>query len=536
MTTLISDKRFGFILLCLIGGLSLAQPLYGQDNDDEAPKKIEILNANTLKYERVGGEKIRKLIGDVKFQQEGVIMDCDSAYQYQDRSLIKAYDNIHIQQGDSIDLTGEFLRYSSESRKAVIKRNVVMEEESMTLETDTLHYEMEQSEGYYKNGGVIRDTANKLTSVKGFYHSQTKDVFFRDSVRLFNPDYTIFCDTLRYHTPTEKAYFYGPTEIISDSNFLYCENGWYNTDSNLARFGENTYLESGPQTLYADSLFYDRGRQYGKARFDIRLIDTLRNLTVTGQKGEYYENQQPSYVTDSVLARKIEEEDTLYLHSDTLEMGYDSLGKRLLKGYYGAKTFESGFQTQSDSLVYSSQDSIIYLYKNPTLWYSNYELSGEQVRIHTDGAGKVEKLVIPEDGLIIAQETQERFNQVRGRKVIGHFHDNELNLMDVIGNAESIYYLTDENDKYMGINKIKANNLQINFDEREIQTINFRGEPDGSFNPPAPDKPEKFRFDNFIWLAQERPNKISDLFEPFNTREAKEEPESDSATQKKSKR
>ncbi len=524
--------RLLFPVLCLGASLALSQPLCAQDKDKDTPKKLKIMNANTLKYERVDGVKIRKLIGDVKFRQEGVIMDCDSAYQYQDKSLIKAFDNIHIQQGDSIDLTGEFLKYSSETRKAVIKHNVVMEEKSMTLETDTLHYEMKKSRSYYKNGGKIQDSANKLTSVKGFYHSQTKNIFFRDSVRLFNPDYTIYCDTLRYHTPSEKAYFYGPTEIVSDSNLLYCENGWYDTDSNLARFGENAYLQSDHQTLYADSLFYDRNRKYGKARFDIRIIDTMRNLKVTGQKGEYFENKEPSYVTDSVLARKTEEEDTLYLHADTLEMGYDTMGKRLLKGYYGAKTFESGFQTQCDSLVYSVQDSIIYLYQNPTLWYQNYQLNGKQVKIHTDGSGKVEKLVIPEDGLIIAQETKKRFNQVRGREVIGHFHENELDLMDVIGNAESIYYLTDENNKYMGINKIKASNLQIDFEEREIQTITFREKPNGTFHPPAPNNPGKFRFDNFFWLSDERPRKISDLFKPFKIREVEKEQGSDSKTQK----
>ncbi len=506
--------RIWLLIICFFTAKFLVLPglIIAQETNEQTPEKIQIKNANTLSYKEIDGVRTRKLIGDVKFHQKGVTMICDSAYQYPDRNMIEAFSNIHIRQGDSIHLTGNFLKYSGNSRLAIIKEKVQLEEDQMTLNTDTLYYEMDQSKGYYKTGGVIRDSANKLTSKKGFYHSSTKNFYFKDSVRLFNPDYKIFCDTLRYHTPSEKAYFYGPTEIISDSNFLYCENGWYDTKHNKARFGQNTYLKSGTHLLYADSLFYDRDNQYGRAKYNIRLIDTSKQLTIKGEKGEYYENQKTSYVTDSVLAKKVRESDTFYLHADTLKSGYDSAGNRLLKAYYGAKTFENEIQTQCDSLVYSFSDSIIYLHKNPVLWYQHYQLTGEKVKIYTDGAGEVRKMVIENKAFTISQNSPERFNQIKGRIMEGYFRDNSLSRMEVTGNAEAIYYLKDEKGRYLGINKIRSSDLTISLKNREIETITFQEKPEGKVHPPNPENPEKYRFKNFQWLNEERPEAVIDLF------------------------
>ena len=501
-------------LFCLLISLFNGH-LHGQENEDNTPDKIEILNANKLKYMERGNEKIRKLIGDVKLKQKGVTMDCDSAYQFPDENRIKAFHSLHIRQGDSIHLTGNLLRYNGNTRKAIIKESVRLEEDSVTLRTDTLNYDMGTSRAFYTTGGIIEDTNNRLTSKKGYYHSNTKNFFFQDSVRLHNPDYTIYCDTLRYESPTEKAYFYGPTRIISDTNLLYCENGWYDTKNDLARFGKNAYLRSGAKKLFADSLFYDRDRSYGKARFNIRLLDTARNLQITGENGEYYENNRPSYITDSVLARKIEASDTIYLHADTLKTTRDTAGNQILKGYYGAKTFETEFQTQCDSLVYATQDSLITLNQNPVLWRQHYQMTGEQVKLHTNGKGKIEKMVITNDGLIASKITGNRFNQVKGRKMIGYFNDNELQKMDVIGNAQAIYYLTNEAGKFRGINKIKASNLTIAFKEQEIENITFREQPEGTVHPPGPEDRSQFELSGFQWLGQERPNQIVDLFKPF---------------------
>ena len=500
----------------------IAQTKIKQDQEGGS-ERIRILNANTLKYTELKGKKVRKLIGDVKFKQKGVTMDCDSAYQFEQQNLIKAFHNIHINQGDTMHLTGKFLRYSGNTRKAIIKENVKLEEktEDIILTTDTLHYEMENSRAYYNTGGEIKDSVNRLTSIRGIYLSNAKKFTFKDSVRLFNPDYTIYCDTLQYHTPTEKAFFFGPTEIISDSNYLYCENGWYDTKKNKARFGKNAFLRSGEKRLFADSLFYDREKKYGKARFNIRLIDTAEKLTLTGENGEYYEKQKPSYITDSALGRKIHTKDTFYLHADTLKSTYDSQGRRLMQGYYGAKSFHRDFQSQADSIIYAFSDSTIYLYHGPVMWYNNYQLTADKMRIITDGNGKAEKMYLTDNALIISKLGGERYNQIKGRKMTGYFKDNELKRVFVEGNSEAIYYLLDDNDKYIGINKIQSSNIRIKLKEREINKITFLQKPQATVHPIKGSNPENFRFPGFNWLSEDRPGSVADLFKPFTVRRLK---------------
>ena len=78
--------------------------------------------------------------------------------------------------------------------------------------------------------------------------------YFRDSVILRNPDYTIYSDTLQYKTTTKVAYFFGPTEIIGDSSYIYCEKGWYNTETNKSMLKQKALVRNKKQTIRGDSL------------------------------------------------------------------------------------------------------------------------------------------------------------------------------------------------------------------------------------------------------------------------------------------
>ena len=501
--------------LLLIGMLLLCtKPVVAQT---DSTTRIRIENANTLRYTQRDGRKVRKLLGDVRFRQKGVRMQCDSAYQFQDENRIKAFSNVYINQGDTLRLRGAFLRYNGNTRKAVMRDSVRLKEttEKVTLTTDTLHYNIARKRAFYLSGGKIVDSANTLTSRRGYYRTAAKRFAFADSVKLTNPDYVMRSDTLAYYTPTSKAYFYSPTRITSDTNYLYCESGWYNTEDGIARLGEDTYLRSGHRELYADSLYYDRDRSRGRAMQNVRMIDTARSITLTGERTFYQTAPGSSYLTDSALAQQRNQNDTFYLHADTLKNTFDSTGSRLLKGYYGARLYNRQFQAQADSMVYRTADSTIYLYQQPVMWYENYQLTGQTMRIRTDGEGTIERLIIDNDAFIIDKEQGELYNQVKGQQVTGYFKDNVIRRMRVSGDAEAIYYPTDDADKYIGINKIKSSIIRVLFEEQEISAIHFLDKPDATIYPIGSSDPKEFRFPGFLWLTKHRPRKVADLFLPF---------------------
>ncbi len=508
--------RMGFCFSFAMLAVILSET--GLKAQEDSVRQIRIENANTLKYMEKEGRQIRKLIGDVRFRQEGIRMHCDSAFQFQNANRIRAYSNVHINQGDTLHLYGKFLRYDGDKRKAVIEEDVKLREttEDVTLTTDTLYYNIRGERAYYLTGGKIVDSTSTLTSEKGYYQTTQKRFAFADSVKLDDPEYVMRSDTLIYKTPTGKAYFHSLTTVTSDSNFLACENGWYSTQTGQARLGKQTYMRSGNRQLFTDSLYYKREQEEAWAWQNIRLLDTTENLKLTGNAGYYQEKPKQAILTDSALAQQYQGTDTFYLHADTLHSTTDSLGKQVLKAYHGARLYHQELQAQADSMVYLRQDSLIYLFNKPVMWYQNYQLTGEVMRVKTDGKGNIKRLFIPSKAFIIDREREQLYNQVKGERLTGYFKDNALKRMLIAGSAEAIYFPKDKSDHYVGINEIKSSKIRVYFEEQEIQSIHFVNEPDATIHPIGSSDPKEFRLAGFAWLAGIRPEAIADLFLPIN--------------------
>ena len=330
-------------------------------------KRIEILNANSIEFDAKIGKDVKRLLGNVQFRHGSALMYCDSAYLNSKTNILEAFANVHIIQNDSIDLYGDFLNYDGNSKIAKVRQNVRLVHGNSTLTTDSLDYDRKTNIAHYFSWGYLTDQDNHLQSVQGYYYSEYKDYYAIDSVRLTNPDYRIYSDSLRYNTETDISYFYGPTEIISDSNYIYCEYGWYDTKQDLAKVSKNSFIQNNEKKLVGDSIFYDKNRSFGEAFSNVSIIDTSAKIIITGNYANYYENPDRAFVTDSALMTKYGGGDTLFLHADTLKMYtiYDSLWTQELQ----LKDSISG-----DSLAYSISNQFD-LKKNKIVNQNNLEKS-----------------------------------------------------------------------------------------------------------------------------------------------------------------
>ena len=245
----------------------------------------------------------------------------------------------------------------------------------MQLKTDELYYFLKTNIASYYSGAIINNKSNILKSQKGDYISSSKILAFKTDVSLNNPEYLIECDTLHYNIESEIAYFYGPTIISFDSNFIYCEDGWYNTLTDKSEFSNNAYFQNDKQKLSGDVLFYDRKNGYGKALNNIAIEDSANDYTIYGHKAEYFEKLDSSIITIEPLLVADFDNDTLYLHSDTLITNLDSLQHQQIKAFTVAKFYSKNLQGKCQQLYYYMRDSTIQMYYDPLLWSDNYQLS-----------------------------------------------------------------------------------------------------------------------------------------------------------------
>lgn len=262
------------------------------------------------------------------FRQDNAILTCDSAVFFTSKNYFEAYNNVHINQADTINIYSDRLTYDGNAKLAHLSSNVRLVDKTSVLTTNVLDYNMVPKVGTYVDGGKIVNKDATITSKNGYYFANSRDAYFRYNVLVVTEQSTIKSDTLRYNTFSNWAYFYGPTNIKEKDGNLYTENGAYNTKTTYAYFGKKNLYTSGSRSLKGDSLYYDGIAGYGKAVRNIIFKDTADKMLIHGQLGYYYKKDQRTLVTrdayaglgvDSIVVKEDKIPDSLWLGADTIE-------------------------------------------------------------------------------------------------------------------------------------------------------------------------------------------------------------------------
>jgi len=484
--------------------------LFSSNLSSQEVKKIEFV-ARSVEFDKNLGNNAKRLTGDVVFTHADAVMHCDSAYFYSEINLVEAYSNIHIIESDTLHLYGDYLKYNGNNKKAEIRENVKLVDRGTVLTTEFLDFDLENNVGYYFNGGHIVNGDNVLESDKGFYYSRQEMFHFRDSVTIVNPDYLIDADTMKYNTMSKIAYFFGPTHIISDENIIYCENGWYDTEMDISRFSKNAVMYSEDQILRADSLYYNRNTGLGQAFDEVSLNDTVQNILLLGNFGEYNQKTSMALMTDSAVFARVTNNDTLFVHADTLRSIPDTIpDNKIVKAYYKVKIFSKDIQGKCDSMTYVSADSVTYLTGEPVLWSRENQLTAELIELHTAN-DQMDYIFMQNSAFVISKEDTLKFNQIKGRSMTGYFSDNSLSKIDVNGNGQTIYFPKD-GDEVLGVNKAESSNLIIHVKENDVKRIVFLTKPNAVLYPLKEVAENELILKDFVWLEQFRPFKKQDIF------------------------
>jgi lipopolysaccharide export system protein LptA len=486
--------------------ISLSINLHAQDS-----KKIEIINAdNTFANLNVHPDYWR-LLGNVSFRHNNTIMTCDSAYHYTSKNKMKAFGKIKINQNDGIILTGKNLTYFGSENKADIKGNVALIDKDMTLRTEQISYNLSTNIASYPQQGTIIDNEKTINSKKGEYHSNIHKFIFNDSVIVINKDYRILTDNMHYNSNSETTYFFGPSFIISDQKTIYCENGWYNTKTDIAQFRENAYITSENYLLKGDSLYYNKNNNYGKAFSNVELIDTVENMIVFGGIAEYFEAEEKVIISQKPMLKILFEEDTLFMHANQF-VSQQKVGAKKILAYNKVKFFKTDLQGKCDSLSYNFTDSIVEMYNRPILWSNEFQITADSLQFLAH-KGKISRMFLKPNPMIIAQEDSLDYNQIQGKNMTAYFTDNKIRRIDVVSNGQSIFIIKDEEtEDKIGLNYTECTDLILYFKDNKLDKVTYEVEPN-SVTTPYQDVIEKNRYlKRFLWRGDEMPKTKEDIF------------------------
>jgi len=497
-----------------------------QEQPEEEVKQINIVyGANFTKDEAQfpGASIFSKDDKQVQFEHQGADLWCDIAIFYQKENRLRAIGNIRLKQGDSIQMTSGKINYDGNTRLAKAWEKVVLKNtgtstgsgSGMTLRTDTLYFDREKQESYYTSYGTIVDSANTLTSEIGRYFMVAEKFQFVENVHILNPEYTIDSKQLDYYQNSKNAYMYGPSTITGESYKLYCERGFYDTKIESGYGIKNTRIDYNNRIIEGDSVYFDKASQFASATNNIVVTDTVNNGVIRAHYAEVFKAKDSVFATKRAVSISLVEQDSLYMHGDTLLLT-GKPDKRILRAFRNAKFYKTDLSGKCDSIHFDQSSGITQLIKEPVLWNVDNQMTGDSIYLISDmETEKLDSLKVINNAFIISLDSisMEGYNQAKGKDLFGKFIDNSLKIVDLVKNTEVIYYMYNDDEELIGINKTICSKIRITMAENDIEDITFYTNPDGDIFPEADLPVSSRKLKGFIWRGDERILSKDDIFD-----------------------
>ena len=496
-------------------------------------RKIQIEYSGFLNTDEANYPNAKILTRDesqqVHIVHEGTNMWCDKAYYYGKYNFIEAYGNVKMIEGDTITMKSKYVTYSGITKLAFASGNVELQDPSSIITTDTLYFDREKQQAFYKSGGtVVVDTSGTITSKIGRYYMPLKKHQFVEDVVLVNKDATINSNYFDYYSETGHAYLFGPSTIVTEESKTYCEKGFYNTKTKIGYAMKQAKIDYDNRIIEGDSLYFDNEKNFASATNNIKVTDTINNSIAKGHYAELYKAKDSLFITKRALAITVQEKDSIYIHADTL-LVTGKPEKRITRAYRNMRMFKSDMSAKADSVIVNQETGLTQFInisrlrsgdqfstkRKPILWNEENQMTGDTIHlISNNKTEKLDSLVVFNNAFLISKDTLGTgYNQISGQRLIGLFNEeNKLKQVNIIKNAESIFYARDEKGELNAIDKARSGYIEMYFEAGEIIQFKRLNQVDGKAHPESKFPERDKILKGFDWRDDERPKSIEDLF------------------------
>ncbi len=457
-----------------------------------------------------GKDRFTRLVDNVWFdiEEKNTYITGDSALYYDKQGIMIVFGDVRIKEGDSVNITAGELHYLMKDNKAELRKDVRYTDRRIVLTTNYLDYFTDTEDARFYNGGKIVDGATTLEAEDAYVVNAENLIKFYQNVDLKSPEYNLKTDTLFYDRITKIATTYGPTKtILEDGEIVDAKDGGeFYTASKRIKYQEGK-ITTESYEIFGDDLYFDEIRNESQAKGNVKLISEENNIIILGDEATTKKDSGITKIWGSPVLKQMVENDTLYLTADTLisiDSKIDSLSRLL--AFKNVKIFKSDMQGISDSLAYMMQDSMIFFYQDPVLWSSDNQITGDTINL-TMINGKMDRMNVRNRAFTVNEDTVGNFNQIKGRNMVAHLKDDQMDRIFVYGNGEALYFALDDKDmSLIGLNKIICSDMKLIFIAGDMNDITFYTEPEGKFIPPHEIAEPETRLKEFQWLIEKQPS------------------------------
>ena len=249
-----------------------------------------------------------------------------------------------------------------------------------------------------------------------------------------------------------------------------------------------------------------RGKVYTGEDYTIDSLaaDSLATDTLDGARNERDTMGRDTTAIDSLST------DSLALDSIAEKPFPSDSVYKMIKAYRNVRMYRSDSQMVGDSLVLLNTDSIIRLYIDPIMWQENNQITSDSMAIHTRNE-LIDKAHFMGDPIMGMEIDTMYYNQVKGKDMIAYFADGSVYRNDVDGNAQTIYFMQEEDSpEVTGLMYIESASISFYLIEGNIDKITYKQNPEYVLYPMdmIPETQER-RLPDFKWHYDRRPQRDS---------------------------
>lgn len=511
--------------------------------------------------------------GDVQIEDnEGnIIWSKDIIYNL--KTKIGNYDKNGVLQNQETIVSSRSGSYNVKTKNARFKGDVIIEDPQYKIWSSDLGYNTESKIVTFLDVSTVINDESILKTTSGFYNTIDSTAYFTKRSAIWNESQFLEADTIDYSHKvlgvafakgdvialdtaqkitlfSQRAIFKESTKeltafgapllrAVNDNDSLYIKADTFFSapipkdslesevqDSVLKnKTPEETAEELRSQTIINNRL--SENDSIPNNQIDsliIPLKDSVSNHQVLEEKDTLISElptNNTSSVSDSILTvldtiNRLSEERRMILDSitssyDNQPQQTDSSAPRYFKGYYQVRIYSDSLQGACDSVFYSQKDSLLRMFKAPYLWPNKSQVSGTEIHLKLD-SNRMRELIVPEEGILINRsgpETANMFNQIQGKVINGYFEDNQLKQLFASPNASSIYYITDDNEEYIGCSQASSREIEIQFDSTgRANKIFYRQDVKQKMIPIKDVIPSAMRLERFQWTEEQRPKDL----------------------------
>lgn len=439
-------------------------------------------------------------------------------YYYVDRS--EAYFKDSVVVVDSLfGLRSDTLLYNTSTNVVTFLGPTVISTDSSRIYCEAGFYDTENNLAEFTQNAQYEKGEQRATAKTIRYDGNNHEYTLDGNARFKEGDRIAVGDQIRYNEVTEKTFLKGSARFRDETRDIVADEILYDAKADTYTTRGRSRISDPPQILEADQVDYREELGLGIAIGNVTWRDTSAKLTIICEEAEY--NRQTGYLKASggkmgrpLLISQMEG-DSLFMTSDTLYStrtdSSASDSSRLLLAYQDVRIYKSDLQVICDSMAYSTADSLFRFFRAPMIWSDTSQFTADSIYMQmTDQS--IDKILLKQNSFIINSPDELYFNQIKGKYITATFREGNLRVMDVRGNAESVYYALDEQNAYIGVNKTACSDMILYFGNNEIERIKFLVQPQGDTYPMTQIDHNEIKIKGFNWDTTYRPEGRDDLF------------------------